>query len=79
MTTDMPPPRIVMAIVLKAGRPLSHRLARAHPLPLTQQFSANDGKLQWAKNGAPLCFWVGGNQPGETNGDCVGGVRHIAH
>lgn len=39
----------------------------------------NDGTLQWAKNGAPLYFWVGDSQPGDTNGDGVGGVWHVAH
>lgn len=38
-----------------------------------------DGTLQWAKNGAPLYFWVGDTAPGDTNGDGVGGVWHVAH
>lgn len=38
-----------------------------------------DGKLQWAKNGAPLYFWIGDSKPGDTNGDGVGGVWHVAH
>jgi predicted lipoprotein with Yx(FWY)xxD motif len=36
-----------------------------------------DGTQQWAKNGAPLYFWVGDTAPGDTNGDGVGGVWHI--
>lgn len=39
----------------------------------------NDGTLQWAKNGAPLYFWVGDTKPGDANGDGVGGVWHVAH
>jgi predicted lipoprotein with Yx(FWY)xxD motif len=38
-----------------------------------------DGSLQWAKDGAPLYFWVGDTEPGDTNGDGIGGVWHIAH
>lgn len=37
-----------------------------------------DGTRQWAKDGAPLYFWVGDTAPGETTGDGVGGVWHIA-
>ncbi|MEM9230522.1 MAG: hypothetical protein AAGB10_13025 [Pseudomonadota bacterium] len=37
-----------------------------------------DGTQQWAKNGAPLYFWVGDQKPGDTNGDGVGGLWHIA-
>ncbi|WP_208352389.1 hypothetical protein [Pseudaestuariivita rosea] len=37
-----------------------------------------DGTRQWAKNGAPLYLWVGDRQPGDTTGDGVGGVWHIA-
>ena len=38
----------------------------------------NDGTQQWAKDGAPLYFWIGDAAPGDTNGDGVGGVWHIA-
>ncbi len=38
-----------------------------------------DGSKQWAKDGMPLYFWVGDTQPGETNGDGMGGVWHVAH
>jgi len=37
-----------------------------------------DGSKQWAKDGKPLYFWVGDTEPGETNGDGVGGVWHVA-
>ena len=37
-----------------------------------------DGARQWAKDGKPLYFWVGDTEPGETNGDGVGGVWHVA-
>lgn len=37
-----------------------------------------DGTQQWAKDGAPLYFWVGDSAPGDTSGDGVGGVWHIA-
>ena len=38
-----------------------------------------DGAKQWAKDGKPLYFWAGDSAPGETNGDGVGGVWHVAH
>ncbi len=38
----------------------------------------NDGTKQWAYNGAPLYTWVGDTKKGDTNGDGVGGVWHIA-
>lgn len=41
--------------------------------------SRNDGTSQWAKDGAPLYFWVGDTAPGDTNGDGVGGVWHVAN
>lgn len=37
-----------------------------------------DGTMQWAKDGAPLYFWIGDNAPGDTTGDGVGGVWHVA-
>ncbi|MEM9582912.1 MAG: hypothetical protein AAGA08_07325 [Pseudomonadota bacterium] len=37
-----------------------------------------DGTMQWAKNGAPLYFWAGDAKPGDTTGDGVGGVWHLA-
>ena len=37
-----------------------------------------DGSRQWAKDGRPLYFWIGDTQPGDTTGDGVGGVWHIA-
>jgi predicted lipoprotein with Yx(FWY)xxD motif len=37
----------------------------------------NDGSLQWAKDGAPLYFWIGDSAPGDTTGDGVGGVWHV--
>ena len=30
------------------------------------------------KDSAPLYFWIGDTAPGDTNGDGVGGVWHIA-
>jgi predicted lipoprotein with Yx(FWY)xxD motif len=38
----------------------------------------SDGTYQWAKDGAPLYFWAGDTAPGDTSGDGVGGVWHIA-
>ena len=38
----------------------------------------NDGTHQWAKDGAPLYYWQGDSAPGQTTGDGVGGVWHIA-
>ncbi|MFD2261151.1 hypothetical protein [Chelativorans composti] len=37
-----------------------------------------DGTSQWAYNGKPLYLWAGDKKPGETSGDGVGGVWHIA-
>ncbi|WP_342078342.1 hypothetical protein [Yoonia sp. SS1-5] len=37
-----------------------------------------DGTSQWAKGGEPLYFWQGDSAPGDTNGDGVGGVWHVA-
>lgn len=37
-----------------------------------------DGTRQWAKDGAPLYFWAGDRAPGDTTGDGVGGVWHVA-
>lgn len=42
------------------------------------QIARNDGTSQWAKDGAPLYFWVGDSAPGDVTGDGVGGVWHIA-
>lgn len=38
-----------------------------------------DGTQQWAKDGAPLYLWIGDTAPGETTGDGVGGVWHVAY
>lgn len=37
-----------------------------------------DGTRQWAKDSAPLYLWVGDSVAGDTTGDGVGGVWHIA-
>lgn len=37
-----------------------------------------DGTSQWAKDGKPLYFWQGDRAPGDTTGDGVGGVWHVA-
>ena len=42
------------------------------------QIARQDGTTQWAKDGAPLYFWVGDTAPGDTTGDGIGGVWHIA-
>lgn len=38
----------------------------------------DDGTMQWALNGEPLYLFVSDTQPGETKGDGVGGVWHLA-
>jgi len=38
----------------------------------------SDGSKQWAYNGAPLYTWVGDKAAGDTTGDGVKGVWHIA-
>lgn len=37
-----------------------------------------DGEYQWAYKGAPLYYWIGDARPGDTNGDGIGGVWHVA-
>jgi predicted lipoprotein with Yx(FWY)xxD motif len=37
-----------------------------------------DGSLQVTYNDAPLYFYAGDNEPGETEGDGLGGVWHLA-
>jgi predicted lipoprotein with Yx(FWY)xxD motif len=37
-----------------------------------------DGTSMWAYKGAPLYYWINDTQPGETTGDGVGGVWHLA-
>tara|TARA_R110002124_G_scaffold114535_4_gene269170 strand:- start:5290 stop:5682 length:393 start_codon:yes stop_codon:yes gene_type:complete len=37
-----------------------------------------DGPSMWAYKGAPLYYWVNDTQPGDTTGDGVGGVWHLA-
>ncbi|MEM9786263.1 MAG: hypothetical protein AAFY14_15860 [Pseudomonadota bacterium] len=37
-----------------------------------------DGTQQWAKDGAPLYYWIGDTRPGDTTGDGVRGVWHVA-
>ncbi|WP_010137519.1 COG4315 family predicted lipoprotein [Oceanicola sp. S124] len=37
-----------------------------------------DGTSQWAYKGAPLYYWIGDAEPGDTNGDGIGGVWHVA-
>jgi len=37
-----------------------------------------DGTKVWAYKGQPLYSWVGDTEPGDVNGDGVGGVWHVA-
>ncbi len=37
-----------------------------------------DGSQQWTYNGQPLYTWIGDKEAGDTTGDGVGGVWHIA-
>ncbi len=37
-----------------------------------------DGSKQWTFNGQPLYTWVGDKKAGDTTGDGVGGVWHVA-
>ncbi|WP_341487459.1 hypothetical protein [Pararhizobium sp. A13] len=39
---------------------------------------AADGKEMWAYEGKPLYTYVEDKQPGDTSGDGVGGVWHVA-
>ncbi len=47
-------------------------------MPGLSTVERKDGSKQWAKDGKPLYFWVGDTAAGETNGDGVGGVWHVA-
>jgi len=38
----------------------------------------DDGKQQWALKGKPLYLWVKDQKPGDTTGDGVNGVWHVA-
>lgn len=38
----------------------------------------DDGSKQWAYKGKPLYAWINDKQPGDTTGDGVQGVWHIA-
>lgn len=37
-----------------------------------------DGSMQWAHDGMPLYLWQADKKPGDTTGDGVGGVWHVA-
>jgi predicted lipoprotein with Yx(FWY)xxD motif len=37
-----------------------------------------DGTKMWAHKGMPLYYWVDDKAPGDTTGDGVGGVWHLA-
>lgn len=39
---------------------------------------SHDGKRQWAYNGKPLYLFAKDAKPGDTTGDGVGGVWHLA-
>ncbi len=38
----------------------------------------DDGTMQWAYQGQPLYLWIGDGKVGQTSGDGVGGVWHLA-
>ena len=37
-----------------------------------------DGTKQWAKNGMPLYFWIKDGKKGDTTGEGVNDVWHVA-
>jgi len=39
---------------------------------------SHDGKRQWAYEGKPLYLFIKDTKPGDTSGDGVGGVWHLA-
>ena len=43
------------------------------------QITRADGTQQWAYKGKALYGWVNDKKPGDTSGDGVGGVWHLAH
>jgi predicted lipoprotein with Yx(FWY)xxD motif len=38
----------------------------------------DDGSKMWAHEGMPLYYWYEDTEPGDTSGDGVGGVWHLA-
>ncbi len=52
--------------------------AAATPTGNFSLVSRDDGSRQWAYNGEPLYFFVNDVNPGDVNGDEVGGVWHLA-
>ena len=38
----------------------------------------DDGSLQWAYGGKPVYTWKSDTKPGDTTGEGVGGVWHVA-
>jgi predicted lipoprotein with Yx(FWY)xxD motif len=38
----------------------------------------NDGTYQWAHMGQPLYTWIKDKKPGDTTGDGVRGIWHLA-
>ncbi|WP_020590603.1 COG4315 family predicted lipoprotein [Kiloniella laminariae] len=53
--------------------------AEGTEIPGLTTIERQDGSKQWAKDGKPLYFWMGDSKPGDTSGDGLGGVWHIAH
>jgi predicted lipoprotein with Yx(FWY)xxD motif len=46
---------------------------------VTDQFSIHtrmDGRMQWGWNGKPLYYFAGDREPGDAEGDGLGGVWH---
>lgn len=43
-----------------------------------QLIQRQDGSVQWSHKGRPLYHWSKDRQPGDTGGDGIGGVWHLA-
>ncbi|WP_172299156.1 hypothetical protein [Pseudoruegeria sp. HB172150] len=51
--------------------------ANATPYGNYTVIQRNDGQYQWAYKGQPLYYWAGDVNPGDRNGDGIGGVWHV--
>jgi len=43
-----------------------------------QLIQRQDGSMQWSHKGRPLYRWINDRQPGDTGGDGIGGIWHLA-
>ncbi len=58
--------------------PILKASAEAKTMGKWSVIKRDDGNLQWAYEGKPLYGWVKDQKPGDTTGDGVNGVWHVA-